>query len=85
MKRIRLSTSLLLVVIAALCFALVVQERRAARRDAEHRSQLADALDASKPLEKDNAYLKAQIRFLEGQISRLNHASSGSGKVGDGK
>jgi hypothetical protein len=35
MKRFRLSTLLLLVVIAALSFALVVQERRAARREAD--------------------------------------------------
>jgi hypothetical protein len=35
MKRFRLSTLLLLVVIAALSLALVVQERRAARREAE--------------------------------------------------
>jgi hypothetical protein len=35
MKRFRLSTLLLLVVIAALSLALVMQERRAARREAE--------------------------------------------------
>ena len=35
MKRFRLSTLLLLVVIAALSLALVIQERRAARREAE--------------------------------------------------
>jgi hypothetical protein len=35
MKRFRLSTLLLLVVIAALSFALVVQDRRAARREAD--------------------------------------------------
>jgi hypothetical protein len=35
MKRFRLSTLMLLVVIAALGIALVVQQRRAARREAE--------------------------------------------------
>jgi hypothetical protein len=35
MKRFRLSTLLLLVIIAALSVALVVQERRAARREAD--------------------------------------------------
>jgi hypothetical protein len=35
MKRFRLSTLLLLVVIAALSLALVMQERRAAQREAE--------------------------------------------------
>jgi uncharacterized protein HemX len=35
MKRFRLSTLMLLVVIAALSIAMVVQQRRAARREAE--------------------------------------------------
>jgi hypothetical protein len=35
MKRFRLSTLILMVVIAALSVALVVQQRRAARREAE--------------------------------------------------
>ena len=35
MKRFRLSTVMLLVVIAALSLALVIQERRAARREAD--------------------------------------------------
>jgi hypothetical protein len=34
MKRYRLSTVMLVVVIASLCFALVVQQNRAARREA---------------------------------------------------
>jgi hypothetical protein len=41
MKRFRLSTLVLLVVIAALSFALVVQERRAARREAELQFRIA--------------------------------------------
>jgi hypothetical protein len=41
MKRFRLSTLLLLVVIVALCFALGVQDRRAARREAELRAKIA--------------------------------------------
>lgn len=85
MRRFRLSTLMLLVIIAGLCTALVVQDRRAARRDAEHQAQLADALNATKPLEKDISYMKPYIKYLEGQISRLNQAASGSGKVGDGK
>ncbi len=35
MRRFRLSTLLLLIVIAALCIALVVQQHRAARREVE--------------------------------------------------
>jgi hypothetical protein len=46
MKIFRLSTLLLLVVIAALCFALGVQDRRAARRDAELRAKIAQLEEA---------------------------------------
>jgi hypothetical protein len=40
MRRFRLSTLMLLIVIAALCIALVVQQRRAARREAELEGEL---------------------------------------------
>jgi hypothetical protein len=42
MRRFRLSTLMLLIVIAALCIALVVRERRAARREAELRAEIAN-------------------------------------------
>jgi hypothetical protein len=42
MKRFRLSTLMLLIVIAALGVAMVVQQRRAARREAELRARLAE-------------------------------------------
>jgi hypothetical protein len=41
MKRFRLSTLMLLIVIAALGVALVVQQRRATRREAEQRDREA--------------------------------------------
>jgi hypothetical protein len=40
MRRIRLSTLVLLIVIAALCVGLIEQDRRAARREAELKAQL---------------------------------------------
>jgi hypothetical protein len=40
MKRFRLSTLMLLIVIAALCLALVVQHNRAAQREAKLRAAL---------------------------------------------
>jgi hypothetical protein len=40
MKRIRLSTLLLLIVITALCLALVVQQERASRRENQIRAEL---------------------------------------------
>ena len=39
MRRFRLSTLMLLIAIAACCIALVVQYRRAARREAEWKAQ----------------------------------------------
>jgi hypothetical protein len=43
MKQVRLSTLMLLIVIAALCVTLVVQHRQATRREAELRLQLHQA------------------------------------------
>ncbi len=40
MKRFRLSTVMLAVVIASLCFALVVQQNRAARREARLQAEI---------------------------------------------
>jgi hypothetical protein len=42
MKRFQLSTLMLLIVIAALCVALVVQQRQASRREAELRVRMAE-------------------------------------------
>ncbi len=42
MKRFRLSTLMLLIMIAALGVALAVQQRRAARREAELQARLAE-------------------------------------------
>lgn len=47
MRRLRLSTLLLLIVIAALSITLVVQERQAARREAELQARLADSWELS--------------------------------------
>jgi hypothetical protein len=41
MRRFRLSTLMLLIVIAALAIALVVEEQRAARREAELQAEMA--------------------------------------------
>jgi hypothetical protein len=41
MRRFRLSTLMLLMVIVACCIALVVQYRRAARREAQLKAQIA--------------------------------------------
>jgi hypothetical protein len=75
MKRFRMSTLMLLVVIAALCVALLVRERRAARREAELQARVARAWPA---------YLREQARkeianaFLEAATN--NHLSTSSKK-----
>ena len=58
MKRFRLSTLLLLVVIAALCFALVMQDRLAARRLEMERLQ--------------TARLVAELEMSRGEIEQVN-------------
>ena len=58
MRRFRLSTLLLLVVIAALSLALVVQEWRAARREAAFQARIAE-------LSQENFTKKPFSYFME--------------------
>jgi hypothetical protein len=59
MKRFRLSTLTLLIVIAALCVALVVQQQRAARREAEQRDR------------EDRRVAKLQNRLIVQEVEHL--------------
>ena len=64
MKRFRLSTLMLLIVIAALCVALVVQRQRAARREAESQTRiqmLGDNLDRTTIRNKELMYRLEQM------------------------
>jgi hypothetical protein len=60
MRRFRLSTLMLLIVIAALSIALVVRERRAARREAELRAEIANL--RFRPVSSLPAFLSQQKR-----------------------
>jgi hypothetical protein len=62
MKRFRLSTLLLLIVVVALCGALVVRERQVAREEAELKARLA----LSRPLfVKRQAASEQELRVLD--------------------
>jgi hypothetical protein len=83
MKRFRLSTLMLLIVIAALSIALVVLERRAARREEKLQAEIAD-LQASLPRylpyfqsETQRALMGAQKDPEKDLIKRLNRQLSG--------
>ena len=87
MKRFRLSTLMLLIVIAALCVALVVQQRRATRREAEQRDRedrrvanfenrlIVQSVEHLLKLNDKEAELKAARRHC----SRRSKASQGRG------
>ena len=64
MKRFRLSTLLLLVVIAALCLALVVQHDRASRREKDYAAR--ERAYAAKAKQFDNAII--MIKKLEESV-----------------
>jgi hypothetical protein len=72
MKRFRLSTLLLLVVIAALCFALGAQDRRAARRDAELRAKIARLEEAEATREWIELNERRRLRYagFSGETAR---------------
>ncbi len=59
MKRFRLSTLMLLIVIAALCVALVVQQRRTIRREAEQRDR------------EDRRVAKLENRLIAQEVEHL--------------
>ena len=71
MKRFRLSTLMLLIVIAALSLALVVQQRRAARRETELKARLAAA---GMP---GFQYWNVNVRGLEGKFDTWSHSING--------
>ena len=62
MKRFRLSTLMLLIVIAALGVGLVVRERRAARVEAELRARLAQSWPLFLKQQKDAEEAKKMQR-----------------------
>ena len=70
MRRIRLSTLMLLIVIAALCAGLIVQDRRAARRETELKAKLDSRGEAVERLMQLVKGLQSQLQTLENQASR---------------
>jgi hypothetical protein len=79
MKRFRLSTLLLLIVIAALSLALVMQERRAAQREAElqFRNAVSEHLRDQIEIRVHQAKIHlddASLRALDDQIKSGNDA-----------
>ena len=64
MKRFRLSTLLLLVVIAALSMALAIQHRQSTRREAELLARIAQERDlANRRNELNMQILRSQMRM----------------------
>jgi hypothetical protein len=74
MRRFRLSTLMLLIVIASLCVALVVQHHRAARREAELQARLADSWELS----LDQRRIAEMIVRLQGMLAKRQAAESKS-------
>lgn len=79
MKRIRLGTALLVVVIAALVLALVAQQRRAAMREAQWCGKL-NRMQYRAEIERHHALLveanaKQQFAKFQAEIKRLKSAA----------
>jgi hypothetical protein len=75
MTRFRLSTLLLLIVIAALSIALVVQQRRATRREAE--------LQARLELQTRRYVMELKAKEVELRVAR-RHSAVGAKEVEEG-
>lgn len=77
MRRFRLSTLLLLIVIAALCIALVVQQHRADRREVEARREILERFGLMGKASREGGVEKR----VAGQLRPV--AESAAAKVGD--
>ena len=75
MRRIRLSTLTLLIVIAALCAGLIVQDRRAARRETELKAKL----------DSRGAAVERLMQLVKGLQSQRSDVGKPSVKVGENK
>ena len=74
MKRFRLGTLMLLIVIAALGIGLVVQQRRAARREAELQARLAR-------VQSERAVIESVLARQQKRLGAQHH--KGDASVGD--
>jgi colicin import membrane protein len=65
MKRFRLSTLMLLIVIAALGTALVMQQRRAARREAELQARLAQSWPLFLKQQREDTQMRLLVEAMQ--------------------
>lgn len=82
MRRFRLSTLMLLIVIVALTITLMVRERRAARREAKLQAEIANlqarlAQSVLLPPQRQQAAMRMQTDYGKDLIIRLNRQFSG--------
>ena len=72
MRRFRLSTLLLLIVIASLSIALAVQQRRGSRREAELQGRLALSWPVYQKQQQRNAQMKLDMDYTKKLVRRIN-------------
>jgi type II secretory pathway component PulK len=85
MKRIRIGTLMLLVVMAALAIALVTQERRAARREADLWIRIQRYSYYQEMIDGERLMLKESVKDLQAKLDNLGRSSDGTGRNSDGK
>ena len=85
MNRIRIGTMMLLVVMAALAIALVTQERRAARREAELWIRIQRYAYYEEMSDGERLMLKENVKDLQAKLDELGRSPDGTGRSSDGK
>ena len=80
MKRFRLGTLLLLIAIATLVIAMVVQQRRAARREAELRVQMTEKDALVDWYRAYDTELKERLKYWARRSADRRAADEGTGK-----
>jgi hypothetical protein len=84
MRRFRLSTLMLLIVIAALSFALVVQHHRAARREAELQARLAQSWPLILEKQKVEDRIQQLIKIQESYARLIERREEQARRRGNG-
>ena len=76
---------MLLVVIAALIIALVMQDRRAARREAELWIRIQRYSYYNEMIDGERLMLKERVKDLQAELDKLGRSSEGAGRSSDRK
>jgi uncharacterized protein YlxW (UPF0749 family) len=85
MKRFSIGTLMLLVVVAGLGLALVVQSWREKRREAEHELRIARFIELCERMKAERFKLLDRVNELQKELGERDRSADGPERTRDGK